>query len=1201
MAPSSMFSYLRPHHKRSSSGSKPVPPPNPSPLYSANSTLSSPDFQAHSQVAPSRPTRSNSPHSSISPVSPLPPVLPQIPRVASTIDHQRESDLSLSDPQDAWGSPWDIAEGARPASDTLRPASRGETSTGLSPKPLLSVENNSSSNRPLSARSPGPKEFPAGSSFSRSGASPSLTQSPVSYSATTPTSTYHPSSAGNHSGALTYPNPASSSRPVILNSISNLNPPPRSGKTKLNLLNPMTLLMRRRANLPISQLDDPSQDDYDPRIRGKGVHDFNAPRLRIISEQGDLSPSQTTGRNLGFPQMDGAGRKLSAGQDYRLLTADVSLVGGGRESPTGPRSGEHTPIFKEHFDDTISGDRGGEATSTRQGDQAVGQHLGVPGNLQRNTTAPVLNTVNPPPPPPPDRPPPPLPPEARDALPESVGLPPPHPEAGVPAVENTEFSRYEKSSGSLRDDQWMEGLDKPDNGATGVSLDDSPVYGSGLPKHLRSNASRFSFEVSGIGSSSQEKLLEEAHRKAMAKRRSELPKRVVGNLTDEYDEPFDGEGVDDFDCYEDDGIFEEKIPGVNSDAVEEDDGVYEEMIPGVNSDAVGVSNHLNGGLVGFDFGSYVRSPASSPATPYSVSGAGAIGTPRDADGQVIGYALSKESPMLYKNAPADTPGSPSRSPKLERHDDSGDGLGLAGVDVGRAPDEDELYFNDGVIEPPLEDEGEYTFDESVFDNEDHEVFGLPLRDVKSSDIPEPLRVSMVTNSSRAKYTSEDDENDSIVPQDSQVTDTTFPPMMNPSGNDLGYQALLGHQQPLATVERPSPPAATQNPGVGLTQDNLTAYHNALVAAAITAATNGKLSRRDTTSSGDLEDYENGDPDLDCSSHPGLIPDSGRASEEVESGNSTLPSRGLYDNVDDFDYDDGVEDDPIIAEANAEALASDDEGFYGSEFGFFAHAAAGGQAEYLAGGYFGPRREITRTMSGRMREPNLTPITERSECSNRTSFALSLHGPQGQPGVASPGLAQLVDMLGGGAEEDEMTFNALMKLRRGAFGGSNGSLRSAGSAASQPGASPLNYLPPLVPPGGGLLSGPSHTTTSTGPGHGLASSPRFPSPNGYASEPNSAPASPTITLGNHALGRWGGPGQRNSAHSEGSSGPGSPLAASFASEPPTKKTRHRRVGSGGDSIAYSREEGEDGERWVLERRRTDEFGEVEIIGREIVEG
>jgi hypothetical protein len=811
--------------------------------------------------------------------------------------------------------------------------------------------------------------------------------------------------------------------------------------------------MRRRANQPIAHLDDPSQDGYDPRIRGKGVHDFNAPRLRIISEQGNLSPSQSAGRNLGLPQTDGTGRKLSAGQDYRLLSAEVS-PGGGRESPIGPRSGEHTPVFKEHFGDTISGDGDGEATWMRQGDQAVGAHLGVPGSSQRNTTAPILQTVNPPPP---DRSPPPLPPEAGGVLLGLVELPPPHPEAEDPAVENTESALYAKSSESPRDGQWTEGLDKLDNDAIGVSLADSPAYGSGLPKHFKSNASRFSFEVSGIGSSSQEKLLEEAHRKTMAKRRSELPKRVVSSFVDELDEPFDDEEMDDLDYYEDDGIFEEKIPGVNSDAVEdeipgvnsdavEDDGVFEEVIPGVNSDAVEVSYHLNGGIDGFDFGPHLRSPISSPATPYSASGAGTMGTPRDAEGRVIGYAVSKESPTLYRNTPADTLEPPTRSPELERHD-SGDGLGLAGVDLGRASDEDELYFNDGIIEPPLEDEEEHAFDESVFDNEDHGVFGLPLRDLKPPKIPEPLRVPTTTNSSPVKYTSEDDEDDSIIPQDSQATDTTFPPMMNPSGNGLGYQASLSHQQLLPTTGHPSPPAATQDlGGVGLTQDNLTAYHNALVAAATTAATNGKLSRRDTTSSGDLEDYGNGDPDLDCYSHPGLIPDSGRASEEVESGYGAFPSRGFYDTVDDFDYDDGVEDDPIIAEANAEALASDDEGFYGSEFGFYAHATANGQAEYLAGGYFGPRREITRTMSGRMREPNLTPITERSECSNRTSFALSLHGTQGQPGIASPGLAQLVDMMGGGAEDDDMTLNALMKLRRGAFGGSNGSLRSAGSAA-----------------------------------------------------------------------------------------------------------------------------------------------------------
>ncbi|KAH0544526.1 hypothetical protein FGG08_001298 [Glutinoglossum americanum] len=1222
MAPSGMFSYLRPHHKRSSSGSKPVSTLNPSPLYSTDSVVSSPEFQANSQV---RLTRSNSPHSSVSPVSPLPPILPQIPRVASTIDHQRDS--SLLDPQNAWGSQCGSTEGTRRASDALRPSSRGETSTGSSLNTHLTVDSKANVNRPQSARSAGPKEFPVGGLFTRSAAPPPLTQSPVPYPATTPASTYYSSSTGNLSTVSTYPNTASGSRSISLNSISSLNPPPRSGKTKLNLLNPMSLLMRRRANQQMARLEDPPQDDYDPRIRGKGVHDFNAPpRLRIISEQGNLSPSQSVGRNLGFPQTDEAGRKLSAGQDYRLLGVDVSS-GGDRESPIGPRSGEHTPIFKEHFGDIIPDDGNVDAPWKRQGDQSVGGYLA--GSLQQNTTAPVSQTALPPQPPDRSPPPPPPPPEVRDMPPSES--PPMRPEVGGPPVDGIEPARYAKPWESLGDDRLAEGLDRLDSGPMGISLAESPAYGSGLPKHFKSNASRFSFEVSGIGSSSQEKLLEEAHRKTMAKRRSELPKQVSNNFVDEFDERFNDEEMGDFDYCEDDGIFEEPIPGVNSDAVEddgfleepipgvnsdavedggffeemvpgvnsdapEDDGDFEEIIPGVNGDAVEGDDNMKGGIIGFDFGSHILSAVSSPATPYGVNGAGAMGTPRDTEGRVIGYAVSKESPLLIRNFPTDTPESPTQGQEPGRHD-SGDGLGLAGVDISRMSDDDELYFNDGIIEPPLEDEGEHAFDESVFDNEDNGIFGLPLRDIKPPMVPAPLRFSVTSTSSPAKYASEDDEDDSIDPQDSQATDTAFPPMMNPSGNGLAYRALLSQQLSLPITENPPPPSVKQNTSMGLTQDNLNAYHNALVAAANAAATNGKLSRRDTTSSSDLEDYRGGNPEPNGSSHPGLAPDSGRASEEVEAGYGGFPSNGFYD-TDGFDYDDCLEDDPIIAEANAEALASDDEGFYGSEFGFYAHAAASGQAEYVAGGYFGPRREITRTMSGRMREPNLTPITERSECSNRTSFALSLHGPQGQPGVASPGLAQLVGMMGGGVEDDDMNFKALLKLRRGAFGGSNGSLRSAGSAASQPGGSPLGFLPPLGSTGNGFQPGPG---LSAGAGSGYANSPRFPSPNGYASDLDSAPASPTITLGNHPLSRWGGPGQRISSHSEGSSGPASPLAAVFAADAPTKKPKHRREGSGGDSIAYLREEGEDGERWVLERRRTDEFGEVEIVGREIVEG
>jgi hypothetical protein len=47
--------------------------------------------------------------------------------------------------------------------------------------------------------------------------------------------------------------------------------------------------------------------------------------------------------------------------------------------------------------------------------------------------------------------------------------------------------------------------------------------------------------------------------------------------------------------------------------------------------------------------------------------------------------------------------------------------------------------------------------------------------------------------------------------------------------------------------------------------------------------------------------------------------------------------------------------------------------------------------------------------------------------------------------------------------------------------------------------------------------------------------------------------------------------------------------------------HRHKGSA-DSISYIKEEESSGEtRWVVERRRTAETGEVEILGREVVEG
>lgn len=166
--------------------------------------------------------------------------------------------------------------------------------------------------------------------------------------------------------------------------------------------------------------------------------------------------------------------------------------------------------------------------------------------------------------------------------------------------------------------------------------------------------------------------------------------------------------------------------------------------------------------------------------------------------------------------------------------------------------------------------------------------------------------------------------------------------------------------------------------------------------------------------------------------------------------------------DDIDYD-GLEDDPMIAEANAEVLASEDADFYGSEFGFYGSAPSKG-GEISNGGYWGPAGDMMRSKSGRMvvREPNLTPITERSEYSRRTSY-VSLHhlgsaysiGSNGPPGSAhhlpSPGLRDIAaDIVAEGHEE--LGLAQLMHMRKATFGVGRGS--SASTSPSVASGSPI---------------------------------------------------------------------------------------------------------------------------------------------------
>jgi hypothetical protein len=232
----------------------------------------------------------------------------------------------------------------------------------------------------------------------------------------------------------------------------------------------------------------------------------------------------------------------------------------------------------------------------------------------------------------------------------------------------------------------------------------------------------------------------------------------------------------------------------------------------------------------------------------------------------------------------------------------------------------------------------------------------------------------------------------------------------------------------------------------LTEQNLDILHNALAFAANEAASKCRIERNFSASDRSQGQESISQTSQTVDSQPGLVSDDSRLSQ----GPDIMTFGDTYDHDDQIFDDDAYWDDAIVAAANAEALENDDEGFYGQEFGFYAEAHGSSGSELTNGGYFGPRgvESITRSHSsrGKFQEPSLTPITERSEWSTRNSvISLKAHGAtHSNASLASPGLAQLVDM---GNLDDEMSLSALMKLRRGAWGGSNGSLRS--SAGSPP--------------------------------------------------------------------------------------------------------------------------------------------------------
>ncbi|TFB03876.1 hypothetical protein CCMA1212_003338 [Trichoderma ghanense] len=1157
-----MLSHLRFHRRGPSNPSSPAPDQSsPSSLQSHQQSPLNPDSASPLDAQQPSPASASQP-----------PTLPPIARVTSS-DLDLEP-LGQADKQDVDKQSQPVS---RPAPPQKSGYSTGSSSSFIGGVALRNYQRNAQAQQvdshgqtsPKKADPP-PRPSPQASNSSKGIASLSINNLAGSSS-----------SSQRHSGSRL----AGESLP----SSSVLSVEPLKGKKGLPFLkNPMsTLLLRRKNNqglsndlpLPLSsRLDEPT---YDPRIKGTRVHDFSAPRRRTNAPATDTVAIRSASlANIalesGVGPHDGPENRGSVALDGQLQRRMMSSA----SDPARPESGSTNS-------QTIA--QSSSVSSVRTGSSTAEQAFPLEENVVRELT---LKKNDP----------------ALQATPSAAS------QATAQDMVNPT-----RDTGSIH-------ITRSRN----VSL-------SSIPRHMKSTSSRFSFDM--IGAAKQEKLLEERHRQR------ELDKKAAeGEPRDSRFDDFDEDSFDYDAMMEDDGL-EERIPGINADYEEEeipylDDG-YDEQEAQYSQDQVDPDDDQEN-FAGFTF---QRSNVTSSLT--SPQSLGVMATPRDADGAVIGCAMTKDSPGL--------PLPPSTlAPSGQGADAQVSGLGIHGVDAvsdslqtlnleaGCAPpftavsppetmrrkmSYDDLYFDEGMAEfggvfaedlaggPP--DDG-VPFDESIFDNDDTDRYGRPFpgafaaakaaREGKNKQ----AAVQPETEKEEPGLESQQGPEQQGPPQPETQTSTSISP-----GDSDGYDdgQVSRHLPPLSetTIVAPQPTAYSANP--------IAAYQAALAAAAQKAAASGEFERSLAQSPTDAD--TNGPASTSFDESDGLP-------------HYAYDDYGYsYDDMDDFEMD----DDAIIAEANASALANDYDGWYGQEFGFYAapvnnhgsHNAGPGSDDnaYVAGGFFGPKgaSNISRSKSGRAvsREPNLTPITERSEYSNRNSLmSLGMPPISGTPVLQSPGLAQLAMMADRG--DDQMNLTALLRLRSKAWGGSQASLVSSkdGSPRSERGDVPGSPRGPGFP--AGFPSSIGHTRKNSA--FSVVS---------RDSEAGSAPASPTLAMPTSALAFSSSVASDSENHdadvasawAAASTSPVqlgsnvlqegiSPLSdaryppafatsgahphAMGSGQPATSPEKgHQRQKGSTDSISYMMEEESGGTRWILERRRTGEFGEVEILEREVVEG
>ncbi|KKZ63599.1 hypothetical protein EMCG_00109 [[Emmonsia] crescens] len=946
--------------------------------------------------------------------------------------------------------------------------------------------------------------------------------------------------------------------------------PSRVGKTRLNLLNPMALLARRRSGQTLTpRLDDigtgrlglPALPDNDPRIRGNLVHDFSAPRPRP-----------------NVPMM----KQQSANSQQSVNVQDAQ-----NNNPP------PAPLPRENLEDKK---RGSQVNSDR-------------GYPETSSNGPTPSSARP-----------------HSAV-ELHDTPLPLRQAST----NKQHEQRASMSSDVR---------SPSTRSKASMVHDGSFQPSGLPRHLTSNASRFSFDMAGGDSASQERIMEEKHKQKEAAKRA---KAQLDRLNDSDSEDFD------YDAMMDDDGLEERIPGVNADADfgDEFDGftgqghVYTH--PGNQLFVPVLPTVMSNPMSPLDLNSSApRSPENDMPTPLMMSPEPAFtGLAVGAGGMSSSNISLPNDTAFFQNGAgvAAVPTEPLfQQPPLIFNQ------GVEEKSFFESEEEDDLYFDDGMIDDILGEIDDEKFDESVFDDETSHLYERkPKFTSQLPTVPSGDGAAVDNDQQAEEYGGNDDDDDEneklpLVAQNSLI-------QRNVSSKNGGISGVVGsitgRKMQLSTIR-------------GLTEGNLEKYHFALAKAANEAALNGRFERGGSVSE---QSSGAGSAPLSPDSHPGLTADDSRVSQNVD-------SMAFEEVFDDFDYnDDYLDDDPIIAAANADALENDDEGFYGQEFGFYPQALDNNcDDQMVLGGYFGTRRVegITRSHSGRVnfQEPSLTPITERSEWSTRNSvISLTTHAAVAAGGASasltSPlPLAHLGDM---GSIDDQM--NALMKLRRGAWGGSNGSLRSSAASQGHPGSSPVattaaaaassrgsfaSFHDILAEQGGRCgSSGNNNNTMLAGSPVGMESNNSYGNSNSNVSQQHayshhhSHPHrnhhqqqnhyqvdndfSPLTTTNYNYI---TSPSEKEKPftppkHSEQyppphpHSHPSLEIDTDKANVAPYSKedinnyssiSQHSRANSTTESINYVKETDESGgDRWVLERRRTGESGEREVVEREIMAG